>query len=164
MATAAGVSTLARDFFALVVTQRRAAHLRAIADAYRELDDADRGRERGAAAQARDEGRFDREIHPVKEKKLDKDTGNVIESDDLVTADEGIRESTMESLVAGINARIYTPNEAREYLELNPGPKELDEFQVTANLRAPSEEQPSPKEVQQPPAGGDDGEGDRDAA
>ena len=50
------------------------------------------------AARARDEGRFDREIVPVKEKKLDKDTGNVIESDELVRADEGIRESTMESL------------------------------------------------------------------
>ncbi|MGH9187668.1 MAG: thiolase family protein [Acidimicrobiales bacterium] len=50
------------------------------------------------AARARDEGRFDNEILPVQEKKLDKETGKIIESGDLVTADEGIRESTMESL------------------------------------------------------------------
>lgn len=46
VATAAGVSTLARDFFALVVAHGRAEHLAAIADTYRELDDADRGRVR----------------------------------------------------------------------------------------------------------------------
>jgi acetyl-CoA acyltransferase len=50
------------------------------------------------AAVARDEGRFDREIIPVREIRRDKETGDVIESDETVTADEGIRESTMESL------------------------------------------------------------------
>ncbi|MBI2218534.1 MAG: ATP synthase F1 subunit delta [Candidatus Rokubacteria bacterium] len=44
LATGAGVSPLARDFFALVVAQRRAEHLSVIAEAYRELHDADRGR------------------------------------------------------------------------------------------------------------------------
>ena len=56
------------------------------------------------AARARDEGRFDNEIVPVREKRVEidpetrKPTGNIIESDELLTADEGIRESTMESL------------------------------------------------------------------
>jgi acetyl-CoA acyltransferase len=50
------------------------------------------------AAQARDEGRFDNEIVVVAEKRLDKETGKVIETGESVTADEGIRESTMESL------------------------------------------------------------------
>jgi F-type H+-transporting ATPase subunit delta len=46
VATRAGVSPLVRDFFALVVAQRRADRLAAIAAAYRALDDADRGRVR----------------------------------------------------------------------------------------------------------------------
>ncbi|HEY8546201.1 MAG TPA: thiolase family protein, partial [Acidimicrobiales bacterium] len=50
------------------------------------------------AAQARDEGRFENEIVPVKVKHRDKDTGDVTESDELVTADEGIRETSMEAL------------------------------------------------------------------
>jgi acetyl-CoA acyltransferase len=50
------------------------------------------------AAVARDEGRFDNEIIPVREIRRDKETGDVIESDEMVTADEGIRESTAESL------------------------------------------------------------------
>jgi acetyl-CoA acyltransferase len=50
------------------------------------------------AARARDEGRFDNEIIPVKEKRLDKETKKPIESDELVKADEGIRESSMETL------------------------------------------------------------------
>lgn len=59
VATQAAVSPLARDFFALVVAQGRAEHLGAIAAAYRELDDADRGcvraRVRTAAALTDDE-------------------------------------------------------------------------------------------------------------
>ncbi len=51
------------------------------------------------AAQARDEGRFDNEIIPVKVKKLDKETGELIDTGDaLATQDEGIRDSTPESL------------------------------------------------------------------
>src|SRR5207344_3035482 len=46
------------------------------------------------AAVARDEGRFDNEIIAVKSKVFDRESGNVIESDELVTADEGIRDST----------------------------------------------------------------------
>jgi acetyl-CoA acyltransferase len=50
------------------------------------------------AARARDEGRFDNEIIGVREIRRDKETGDAIEGDGLVTADEGIRDSTMESL------------------------------------------------------------------
>jgi acetyl-CoA acyltransferase len=51
------------------------------------------------AARARDEGRFDNEIVPVRSVHRDKETGNITESDELVTADEGIRgDSTVESL------------------------------------------------------------------
>ncbi len=53
--------------------------------------------ERAAAAKA--EGRFDNEIIPVKVKKLDKETGELIDTgDEMATADEGIRASTPESL------------------------------------------------------------------
>ncbi len=51
------------------------------------------------AAVARDEGRFDNEIVAVKVKKLDKESGELIDTgDEMATADEGIRESTPESL------------------------------------------------------------------
>jgi acetyl-CoA acyltransferase len=51
------------------------------------------------AARARDEGRFDNEIVPVRSAHRDKETGNITESDELVTADEGIRaDSTVDSL------------------------------------------------------------------
>ena len=53
--------------------------------------------QRGAVA--RDEGRFDNEIIPVKVKKLDKETGELIDTgDEMATQDEGIRDSTPESL------------------------------------------------------------------
>ncbi len=51
------------------------------------------------AAQATAEGRFEREIIPVVEKRLDKETKKVIEGADMVTADEGIRpDSSLETL------------------------------------------------------------------
>ncbi|MEJ5254865.1 MAG: thiolase family protein [Acidimicrobiales bacterium] len=50
------------------------------------------------AARARDEGRFDNEIIPVRAKPRDKETGELIPSDEMVTADEGIRETSMEKL------------------------------------------------------------------
>lgn len=53
--------------------------------------------QRGAVA--RDEGRFENEIIPVKVKKLDKETGELIDTgDEMATQDEGIRDSTPESL------------------------------------------------------------------
>jgi acetyl-CoA acyltransferase len=51
------------------------------------------------AAQATAEGRFDNELVAVTEKRIDKETKKVIESDEVVKADEGIRpDSTVESL------------------------------------------------------------------
>jgi acetyl-CoA acyltransferase len=51
------------------------------------------------AARARDEGRFDNEIVAVRSIHRDKETGNITESDELVTGDEGIRpDTTAESL------------------------------------------------------------------
>jgi acetyl-CoA acyltransferase len=50
------------------------------------------------AARARDEGRFDREILPVRSIHRDKETGDVTESDEQVRSDEGIRETSMEAL------------------------------------------------------------------
>jgi acetyl-CoA acyltransferase len=54
------------------------------------------------AAQARDEGRFDNEIIAVTEKRLDKESGKLIESDELVTSDEGIREGTTPETLANL--------------------------------------------------------------
>jgi acetyl-CoA acyltransferase len=54
------------------------------------------------AARARDEGRFDNEIVDVAEKRLDKETGNIVESADLVTADEGIRPDTTPETLANL--------------------------------------------------------------
>jgi acetyl-CoA acyltransferase len=51
------------------------------------------------AARATAEGRFDREIIRVTLKHKDKETGKITESDELVTADEGIRpDTTVDSL------------------------------------------------------------------
>ncbi len=51
------------------------------------------------AAQASDEGRFENEIVGVTEKRIDKETGKLIESDELVLRDEGIRpDTTVETL------------------------------------------------------------------
>src|SRR5690606_20546815 len=65
----------------------------------REDLDAYGARSQQLAAKATEEGRFDREIVPVKEKRIDRETGKVIESDELVTKDEGIRpDTTVETL------------------------------------------------------------------
>ena len=51
------------------------------------------------AAKARDEGRFDNEIVPIKGKLWDREKNEVVELDEVLTADEGIREgTTVESL------------------------------------------------------------------
>jgi acetyl-CoA acyltransferase len=51
------------------------------------------------AATATAEGRFANEIIPVAEKRFDRESGQVIETGEMVTADEGIRpDSTVESL------------------------------------------------------------------
>jgi acetyl-CoA acyltransferase len=51
------------------------------------------------AVKATEEGRFDNEIVPIKAKPRDKETGELIASDEIVKADEGIRPgTTAESL------------------------------------------------------------------
>jgi acetyl-CoA acyltransferase len=52
------------------------------------------------AARATAEGRFDREIVPVTLKHKDKETGRITESDEPVTADEGIRPATTVDTLA----------------------------------------------------------------
>ena len=52
------------------------------------------------AERATNEGRFDNEIIPVKAKRLDKETGKIVESDELVTKDEGIRPGTTVETLA----------------------------------------------------------------
>jgi acetyl-CoA acyltransferase len=54
------------------------------------------------AAQATAEGRFEREIIPVKTRARDKETGNIIESGDVLTADEGIRPGTTVETLANL--------------------------------------------------------------
>ncbi len=50
------------------------------------------------AATARDEGRFDNEIIPVKERRFDRETSTISDTGEMVTADEGIRaDSSMDS-------------------------------------------------------------------
>src|ERR1051326_769854 len=52
------------------------------------------------AERAANEGRFDNEIVGVREKRLDRETGNIVESDELVTRDEGIRPGTTAETLA----------------------------------------------------------------
>jgi acetyl-CoA acyltransferase len=54
------------------------------------------------AAQARDEGRFDNEIIPVRAKPIDKETGKLIETDEVVSDDEGIRPGTTVETLANL--------------------------------------------------------------
>jgi acetyl-CoA acyltransferase len=68
----------------------------------REDLDAYGARSQEFAQRATAEGRFEREIVPVRERKLDRETGNIIESDELVTADEGIRPGTTAETLANL--------------------------------------------------------------
>src|SRR5690606_8562484 len=52
------------------------------------------------AARARDEGRFENEIIPVRSIHRDKETGEITESDEMVTQDEGIRDDTTVETLA----------------------------------------------------------------
>jgi acetyl-CoA acyltransferase len=54
------------------------------------------------AAQATAEGRFENEIVAVRSIHRDKETGDITESDELVTADEGIREGTTVETLANL--------------------------------------------------------------
>jgi acetyl-CoA acetyltransferase family protein len=50
------------------------------------------------AAQARDEGRYDNEIVPVRQIRLDRETGATVDTGEMVRTDEGIRETSAEAL------------------------------------------------------------------
>src|SRR3954462_10696480 len=54
------------------------------------------------AAAARDEGRFDNEIVPLKGKLWDRDKNEVVELDEIVKADEGIRDGTTIETLANL--------------------------------------------------------------
>ncbi|MFE7223265.1 thiolase family protein [Nocardioides sp. NPDC057577] len=54
------------------------------------------------AAAARDEGRFEREIAPVRVKRRDKETGTVTVEDGSVAVDEPIRDATSAESLAGL--------------------------------------------------------------
>jgi acetyl-CoA acyltransferase len=61
--------------------------------------DAFGARSQDLAQQATAEGRFDNEIIPVREIRRDKETGELVESGEMVTTDEGLRPgTTIESL------------------------------------------------------------------
>jgi acetyl-CoA acyltransferase len=68
----------------------------------REELDAFGARSQQLALQARDEGRFDNEIIPVKAMPRDKETGELIPTDEIVTADEGIRPGTTIETLANL--------------------------------------------------------------
>jgi acetyl-CoA acyltransferase len=52
------------------------------------------------AARARDQGRYQGEILPVAEKVLDRESGKVIVTGETVTADGGIRDTSLDELAA----------------------------------------------------------------
>ncbi|CAB4564651.1 unannotated protein [freshwater metagenome] len=61
------------------------------------------------AARARDEGRFDHEIHPVQIRRRDKDSGEIIPTDGMLRTDEGIRDTTTVESLAGLKP-AFTPD------------------------------------------------------
>jgi len=71
-------------------------------DLSREDLDAYAARSQQYAARATDEGRFDAELVPVAARPVDKETGNLIDTDEMVTADEGIRPGSTAEVLAGL--------------------------------------------------------------
>src|SRR5215212_4963023 len=68
----------------------------------REDLDAFGARSQQLAAQATDEGRFEREIIPVKGKLWDRDKNEVVDLDEIVSRDEGIRPGTTAETLANL--------------------------------------------------------------
>src|SRR5207302_336105 len=68
----------------------------------REELDAFGARSQQLAVQATEEGRFEREIIAVTTKTRDKESGKIIESDELVTRDEGLRPGTTVETLANL--------------------------------------------------------------
>ena len=69
-------------------------------DLSREDLDAYAARSQQLALQATEEGRFDQEMVPVQARPVDKESGKVIELEEMVTADEGIRPGTTVETLA----------------------------------------------------------------
>jgi acetyl-CoA acyltransferase len=71
-------------------------------DLSREDLDAYGARSQQRAAVARDEGRFERELLPVAARPRDKETGELISTDAVLRADEGIRDTTTVETLANL--------------------------------------------------------------
>jgi acetyl-CoA acyltransferase len=76
----------------------------------REDLDAFGARSQQLAEQATAEGRFEREIVPVATKRLDRDSGKLLETGDLVTRDEGIRPGTTAEKLATLQPAFRKPD------------------------------------------------------
>jgi acetyl-CoA acyltransferase len=68
----------------------------------REDLDAFGARSQQFAARATDEGRFERELIPVKGKLWDREKGEIVELDEIVSRDEGIRPGTTAETLANL--------------------------------------------------------------
>jgi len=71
-------------------------------DLSREDLDTYAARSQGLALQATEQGRFEREIVPVQARPVDKDTGKLIETNEIVSTDEGIRPGTTVETLANL--------------------------------------------------------------
>jgi HK97 family phage portal protein len=90
------------------------------------------------------EQRFNKQLFGRKEK------GRLYVKANLNAILRGDMQARFNAYQTAIRNRFMTPNEARELEDLNPGPAELDQFQVSPNLNAP----PDPAQA----GGGTDGQ------
>jgi HK97 family phage portal protein len=72
-----------------------------------------------------------------------KEVGRLYVRADLDALDRGDVMARFTSYQMGIVNRVLTPNEARAKEGLNPGPADLDQFQVTPNLNPPKPPKPA---------------------
>lgn len=78
------------------------------------------------------EQRFNKQLFGRKEK------GRLYVKANLNALLRGDMQARFNSYQTAIRNRIITPNEAREFEDMNPGPPELDKFQENPNLYAPA--------------------------
>ena len=81
-----------------------------------------------------------------------KEIGRLYVKANLNALMRGDMQARFTAYQMAIQARIMTPNEARELEDWNPGPADLDQFQVSPNLNPPKPKSPEPAN-----AGGADG-------
>lgn len=77
------------------------------------------------------EQRFNKQLFGPKEK------GRLHVKANLNAILRGDMETRFKAYQVAIASRIMTPNEVRDLEDLDPGPKDLDQFQVTPNLNPP---------------------------